>query len=310
MFLLTIGADNYSEDIIKKFVAQFKEHYKYNNDIYCEDYNVGKSNFAKCGIKENILKRLIDKKALDDFKYQISLILSDVIIKYWEPKLLRKIIKENYYYLNEKEKEKVLDITNQLLDDEKAVVPGGFYRITRRNKIMKCVVEYLGSENTLNIDGFVNFRLGIYLKELNEAMERAIEVFVAEKEYNEFIKLLKYFVDIQECKLDIIHLMQSDDGRYILLDKDKKSINAEYFDELKSDISDGNMNFDDLLISTLITISPRTIYIHDIDSFRNKELAKTIKSVFNERIVDCSGCELCRSERKLGEVKESNKYGL
>jgi len=147
----------------------------------------------------------------------------------------------------------------------------------------------------------------MYMNELNETVGRALEIFVAEKEYNEFIKLLRYFVEIQECKIDTVHLLQSGDGRYLLYDDKKNSISSEYFDELRSEILDDTINYDDLLISTLITISPNRILIHDIEEFKNKELVQTISNVFAERITLCSSCDLCGS---LQESSETNKYSL
>jgi putative sporulation protein YtxC len=147
----------------------------------------------------------------------------------------------------------------------------------------------------------------VYINELNETIERALEIFIAEKEYNEFIKLLRYFVEIQECKIDTIHLCQGKDGRYMLYDENKKRITTEYFDELRSEIIDETINYDDLLISTLITISPRKITIHNIESFKNRELLQTIMNVFIERVIICSNCDLCSSPT---ESKETNNYSL
>ncbi len=308
MFLVTIGTTANAENISETINIQLEELKSENADVIYESYFVGNTCFVKCGIKDNILTRLTDKKQHDDFKINMSRILTDSIIQHWEPRLIKRILKDNFFYLNEKEKEKVLEITDRLLQEEKPILPGGFYKITRRNKIMKCVLEYFAANEELNIDGFVNFRLGSYIKELNDTIERAIEQYVAEREYNEFIKLLKYFVDIQECKVETVHLKQAEDGKYIMLDEDMNSVSAEYFDEIKSELADENINYDDLLISTLITISPRRIYLHEADNFKNKELLKTIKSVFADRIYICSGCELCR----IGKVenRESNNYGL
>jgi putative sporulation protein YtxC len=152
----------------------------------------------------------------------------------------------------------------------------------------------------------VNFRLHSYIKELSETIERAIEVFITEREYNEFIKLLKYFVEIQECKLDVLHLMPLSDGKYLLLDNEKNKVNGEFFEEIRADIAEGDINYDDLLISTLITISPRKIYLHSLNSFANKELVRTITNVFSDRISICPGCELCSSNASV----ELNNYRL
>jgi hypothetical protein len=90
----------------------------------------------------------------------------------------------------------------------------------------------------------------------------------------------------------------------MLLDGCQNKINGEFYEEIRADIVEGDINYDDLLISTLITISPRKLYLHNLNSFENKELVKTITNVFSDRINICPGCEMCSSN---GNV-ESNNY--
>lgn len=307
MFLVTVGAMYDKENIKNYLYTRLEELGREGFDVLREDYETGSSCIIKCGIKDTILTRLTDKNNQDEFRYRLSGILTEIILSSWEPKLIKKIIKDNYFYLTEKEKGCVANITTRLLKEEKMMQPGGFYKATRRSKLTKALMEYLESETNINIDGYVNFRLSTYIADLNEIVERALEVYVAEREYNEFIRLLKYFVEIQECKVDVIHLKQAEDGRYLITDGFGSRISSEYFDELRAEIADDSINFDDLLISTLITISPRKMIIHNIEGFRNKELVQTIMNVFGERISVCTQCELCK---KQNATIETNKFGL
>jgi putative sporulation protein YtxC len=304
MFLVTIGAINYADNV-KEFIYNQMNNLKQEGlDISCEHYYVNNSVFIKCSLKDNLLSRLTDKKNYEEFKYSISRIVTESIIDNWEVKLIRKILKDNYFYLTEKERNAICKNTIKLLQEDKRILPGGFYKTTRRNKIMKDILDYLAANNTLVIDGIVNFRLHNYIKELSETVEKAIEMYIAEREYNEFIKLLKYFVEIQECKIDILHITPTPDGKYLLLDGCQNKINGEFYEEIRADIGEGDINYDDLLISTLITISPRKLFLHNLNSFANKELVKTITNVFSDRISICPGCEMCSSN---GNV-ESNNY--
>lgn len=307
MFLVAIGSCVDAELVKADIYKQFEEAKKDGINIVYEDYYAGNALFISCGIKDRLITRIADKKAYEEFKYILSKNLTEVIIEHYELRLLRKIIKENFFYLSDRERASVMDNACKLLKDEGLVQPGGFYYANRRSRITRSILEYLDSENELNIEGFINFRLNVYMNELNDTIERALEIFVAEREYNEFIKLLRYFVEIQECKIDIVHLYQSKDGRYLLYDDNKNRISSEYFDELRAEIIDDTINYDDLLISTLITISPNKIMIHDIHEFKNRELVQTIMNVFTERITTCNSCDICSSPI---ESKESNKYSL
>jgi putative sporulation protein YtxC len=307
MFLVALGVCENAEIIKADIYSRFDEEIRDGMDIIYEDYYVGDALFIKCGVRDKLLNILNDKRVEDEFKYTLSKVLTEIIVAYYEPKLLKKLAKANFFYLSDRERACVTDNAQRLLKDEKMLLPGGFYKATRRSKVMRSMLEYLETENEINLEGFVNFRLNSYINDLSEAMERALEVFVAEREYNEFIKLLRYFVEIQECKVDTIHLCQSKDGRYIMYDENRNRVSSEYFDELRSEILDETINYDDLLISTLITISPKNITIHDMDGFKNKELVQTILNVFTERITICSKCELCSTPH---ESKETNNYSL
>ena len=67
---------------------------------------------------------------------------------------------------------------------------------SRRHCILKRLDEFLKRREQINIEGFIRFRLrttGELLQLLNESADD----FIIEKEYQEFINLLGYFVDIQ-----------------------------------------------------------------------------------------------------------------
>lgn len=306
MFLVTIGISDYQDAIKADLYRYMKETKIEGAEITIEDYYVNEMLYMRFGLKEKLISKLTDKGQVEEFKYILASALTEAIINNYEMKLIKKIAKTNFFYLTERERAGVTNTALQLLKGEKMMQPGGFYKATRRNKIMRSILEYLAADNEINIKGFLNFRLVSYLNELNEVIERALEIYIAEREYNEFIKLLRYFVDIQECKMEEINLCQSKDGRYILCDSQRNKINIEYFDELKSDIADDSINYDDLLISTLITISPNRIIIHEVDNFKNKELIQTITSVFEGRIILCDKCDLCGGL----ENKGTNNYSL
>ena len=119
------------------------------------------------------------------------------------------------------------------------------------------------------------------------------------KEYNEFIKLLKYFVEIQENKIGTINLIINPGGTYTILDENYNDIYNLFLDDLSDiNISSSSTNNDDVLISGLITNSPRKIIIHGIENVINKEIIDTIKQVFESKAIICNGCSHCNSTAK------------
>ncbi len=78
------------------------------------------------------------------------------------------------------------------------------YQIRRRNVIVRKLMDYFENTDSLILDGFVNFRLKDYMKDLEEIVDKAVDDFLMEREYKEFIRLLRYFVDIQEPKISTL----------------------------------------------------------------------------------------------------------
>lgn len=64
------------------------------------------------------------------------------------------------------------------------------------------------------------------------------------------------------------------------------------------------INFEDMIISTLITVSPQQIYIHTREP--ELQVIKTIKQIFENRVELCGYCRLCHNLDR-GAAAEYNK---
>ena len=126
--------------------------------------------------------------------------------------------------------------------------------------------------------------------ELEDSIGRAVEELLMEREYNEFIKLLRYFVEIQQPKVDTVNVIKNIDNSYKLLDGDWNVISDELLEDLAEEVGENNINFDDLLISSLITLAPNKIILHVEITSSNREILDTIRKVFNQRMNICCGC--------------------
>src|SRR5699024_9866942 len=122
-------------------------------------------------------------------------------------------------------------------------------------------VSYMEENNELIINGFTRFRLKYYIEDLEEAIDAGAEDYLMEREYNEFIGLLQYFVDVQEPKIETLHILIDHEHNYLLLNNNYQHIQNNYLEELASEFLDGEIKYEDLLISSLITIAPTKIYI-------------------------------------------------
>jgi len=259
--------------------------------LYIDVDKMGDFTFVDCRLEGRIRN---EEKAFHTIKTYIANCLADIIIDEWEARIIRKIIRDNFFYYNEEEKHSILTKAREILS------PTGreaYHQKLRREKVMAKITEYLELNKELILEGFINFRLKDYQNELEEIVNSAVDEFLLEKEYNEFVRLLKYFVDIQESRVDQVKIIFKKNGKFVLLDSKDKPLTHECLEGLMVDLLENDINYDDLLISALITLAPKEVEIHLEKEVKEGDTIKTIRSVFGRRVSQCPGCEKCREEK-------------
>ncbi len=222
----------------------------------------------------------------DKIRKIIADALSNIILEDLQSNMVQKIIQEEYFYFERKDQDKILrDALAIMWGGRNPIVNSETIREQWRNRVWDRIMDHLNDNSQLIFDGFLRFRLKDFMRELENAVDRAVDDLLIENEYNEFIKLLQYFVEIQDPKVDEVHVLQQDDKRYMLLDSNLKVIQNDMLEQLAREISDKEISHDDLLISSLITIAPCKITIHEYDKIKNVELLNTINNVFSGKVI-------------------------
>lgn len=195
------------------------------------------------------------------------------IMKY---KLLKEYIWKQYHetYLNEEEK--IYTYSLELFKTKEC-----FIKDSIRNKIN----NYILTNDYINIEGFVNFRMKEFMKYISTIGDIAVEEYIIKKDQDEFINVLKYFIEIQEEKIDLLKVHILKDNSFILYDKYGNKIDNIDNEEIINMVIQENLNYEDYLISTLLTLCPGKIEI--LDTLKNnssKEIVQTIKSIFGNKV--------------------------
>ncbi|CAM4268820.1 putative sporulation protein YtxC [Paenibacillus alkaliterrae] len=167
-------------------------------------------------------------------------------------------------------------------------------RLRRKAKVAVEVEEYLQSHTELNVAGFTNFRLKPYRKELAEVVEYALDEYVLDKQYQEFISLLKYFVFLQDTKIQMVHLLHKGGHDFILYDEAFQPLDPNPpSDRIVAEMLESEMNIEDMVISSLISVSPKHITIHTRQA--DMQVIRTIETIFDQRVTVCERCVSCSS---------------
>jgi putative sporulation protein YtxC len=256
----------------------------------------GKFTFITCRLADGGEFIYEEEDARLLFKHFLANVITDVILNHWEEPLVREIIQENYYYFAEEDKDLIyrgtLSHINQGRDGRK---DGSLRCIIRKSRVLQKVIEYLSGSNQIILDGFIKFRLKEYVNELREAADKAVDDFLIEREYREFIQLLRYFVEIQEPRYELVHIVIRDGKNYSLFDENLQGIKTNSLEGCVMELSNNEISCDDLFVSMLITLSPRNITIHRDGETQSPLAVDTIVNVFEGRVSWCPGCQLCRS---------------
>lgn len=300
---LSIGVNDNAENIVQQIDKELQQLKEQSINYTIKEIDIEGMNSIVCKIEE---EKLFSKKSdpYELLKYHVSNALAEYVIQQYEEKLLIRIINSNYGYFNSSEKREILRISFKIIRNDDKVFFNTLFQIRRKNMIVRKLMEYFEGYSNIIIDGFVNFRLKEYIKELEDIIDNAVDDFLIEREYKEFIRLLRYFVEIQDSKFNFVHVIMQYDDKYILLDEKKHEITNDCIQDFITELPETEINHDDLLVSSLITLAPKSLIIHNWERFKNQKLLDTIKSVFCGKVVLCSGCNICEFSLAKSDSKE------
>ncbi|TDG00486.1 putative sporulation protein YtxC [Paenibacillus piri] len=234
-------------------------------------------------------------KRLDALLLKVSEEVADWIVGYKEESLFRSLIIKEYEHKEDKDIAAILGYYRHMLQLETSDHHAEQQEMVlrRKQKIRQAAYSFLQDNTDLNIDGFIKFRLNEYFEELKEIAEYAIDEFLMDQQYQEFISLLQYFVYIQEAKIPFAHLIHKGGNEFLLLNDKMEKIEANGDSTLTIEMLEKDINFEDVIVSTLISVSPQLIYIHSRDP--EVQIIQTISQIFENRVELCDYCRLCQN---------------
>jgi len=285
----------------------------YNDEI--DDLNNDIMNIKQCFDSKNIVIGIVEsllnknhiikifcedecytEKTVNIFNHYLANILYKVVINEFYKNELEYFLNETYFFLKEEELIEVRSLCiNSMENEGKITDESVVYCINRKNNIIEKIILCLEQNKEINVNGFVRFRMKELVSELEGMVDKIVEKYMAEKEYNEFIKLLKYFVDIQESKIEAINIIIEQGGNYIVQDNVGENVLEQLLNELFDTKYSDTVSMEDIIISGLITNSPKKVLIHGLENCMNLEFIETIKNVFCDRVEICDSCKTCET---------------
>jgi len=233
----------------------------------------------------------IKNKSVKDFYNRITNLILELILNIYSEDIINKYINTNLKEFKPAERKEIGEISKKLLLDKDNF-------IIEKQYINNQIRKFICDKPLISIDGFITFRLKDIDLFINLVVDKGIEEFTAKKEYKEFISVLKYFVNVQEPKYNLVNLVFKGNS-YTLFDEYNKVIDKNFFEDIIFQIESEEISQDDLLISTLIVLAPNNLIVHLDQHHKDSDIVKVITDVFEDRVYFCMGCEKCKENIKI-----------
>lgn len=225
----------------------------------------------------------------------LSNILSKYIILNCEDQIINTQLRLEFFYFSHSEKNKIFNNVKSFLSLENISA--------QKSKILMPIISsYIKNTNKFYLDGFINFRIYKYKEFLYSILEQEIHNYTLQKEYYEYIHLLKEYISVKPAQTTNIHLIYSNKEK-ILLDDLGNLITTTNQKKYLSDIS---FSTNDFILNSILSLMPKKITIHLHENEDN--FIQFLKSIFEDRCSICTNCILCTN--CLSESKKSADNGI
>ncbi|HEY8488658.1 MAG TPA: putative sporulation protein YtxC [Thermaerobacter sp.] len=213
--------------------------------------------------------------------------------------LMQRLVTRRYAHLTPEERAQALAYARRHL----AATPARDGEL--RHRLGRQVAAYLEGAGLLLIDGFLRFRCRDYVEALEVAVDRAVDEYLLDREYRDFVGLLRQFVDLQVPRLEVVHVVVEPSGAFTLSDEEGRPVSLPPGEGWAPAPGDGVApDAGDALLSALVTVAARRFVVH----LRRRgqglagETRDMLEQVFGHRIEVCGGCARCRSRQRRPAV--------
>lgn len=260
---------------------------------------------------------------ISNFYNELCSCLVNCVVTCYEKMIVKNLIQLNYFYFDYDDISCIENICTALLSrsEDRQLLISDFKKnniyisknifensefepilkdIQSRKELLWCsILKYITTHKNINLDGVITFRLKSYISIIDNVVDFSVNQFVINREYSEFIDLLKTYINSRLSTTPLVHLIYVN-GESILLDHQKNIISLTKNNLDAKYLSDISFSSNDYALNSLLTLLPQKIIIHEIDP--SDDFIDTLKSIFGERISICTNCNICQTYKLLNTV--------
>lgn len=234
------------------------------------------------------------------FLDELTNVLTSCIIDNFEHKIIHSLLMLNYFYFDDVDIKAIESNSNNLLNSTVSNKMLPFEVYDRYDVLWNDVLRYINYNKSMVLEGLVRFRITDYIKILDSYVDFAVNEFILNREYCEFIELLKMYINSKEPNTDLIHLIYVNEES-ILLDANKNIISLTHNNLETHFLSDITFSSNDYALNSLLNLLPKKLIIHLVSN--EDEFINTIKLIFGKSVSICTDCNICRTYKLLNNSK-------
>jgi len=201
----------------------------------------------------------------------------------------KKYFEENYFYFDEGEFGQLQESIEDEIENDIKI------QLVVKNKLK----EILENSKTINLNGFIKFRLKFISLYVSQIVEKSIDSFLMKQEYLDFLNIINYISESESKENDLVNIMYNKD-KLQLYDSKMKKLNYISNVEISQELDGKVLIYDEFIVNVLLNISPKKIILHLTKvkgvNMEAKNTIDLIKRIFEGKVEICNGCKFCELE--------------
>lgn len=153
------------------------------------------------------------------------------------------------------------------------------------------VLSFLADHDVLILDGVAAFLWPEIVQELEDAIDQAVDEYLIEREYREFVALLRRLVTMAKESAGAVHVFHTE-SRFYVEDERGDRLGEDLWHDMVAGLQVDEGTAGDLLVSLLVTLAPNRLTIHRHPP--DDEAMRTLDAVFGSAVRLCGGCRRCQ----------------
>ncbi len=225
------------------------------------------------------LAKLVDRRMRDlDNAYSLEPVSDGVVLKIRgeapenaAAKALCRIMGRDLRYFALAE---LVDALPLSLSEKQTVLSGALEAAQQREEpavLEAKLADYLGTQHTICLEGFLRFRMQEFLMLWEIAVEQAAAKVLMQKEYGELMETLRRFAENKKTRVGSLSICIHPDGTITL--SDDGDVRIEYVDCAP-----------DGILQLLVNMAPGRLTVYDLSGDEKNRLTEAILKVFGDRV--------------------------